>query len=89
MFLKNYMEEAVKGMLDNVLKDLDVCKCDRCKLDIMALALNNLPPKYTVTEIGELYLRTNELQQQFEVDIVSAIINAAQYVNKHRRHEEA
>lgn len=48
--IKNFMEEAVIETLDSVLKDLDVCKCDKCKLDIIALTLNNLPAKYYNTE---------------------------------------
>ncbi|HHV73754.1 competence protein ComFB [Thermoanaerobacterium sp. PSU-2] len=88
MELKNFMEEAVKDVIDNVLKDLDVCKCDKCKLDIMALTLNNLPPKYYDTEKGEVYTKVNELKRQFEVDIISQITKAAFYVNQHRRHGE-
>ncbi|HHW56710.1 MAG TPA: late competence development ComFB family protein [Clostridia bacterium] len=86
MHLKNYMEEAVDQMMDKVLKNLDVCKCDRCRMDIKALALNNLPPKYVVTEEGELYVKTNELVRQFEVDIIKAITMAAIKVNNNRRH---
>ncbi|MGJ7044588.1 late competence development ComFB family protein [Thermoanaerobacterium thermosulfurigenes] len=88
MELKNYMEEAVKDVIDNVLKDLDVCKCDKCKLDIMSLTLNNLPPKYYDTEKGEIYTKVNELKRQFEVDIISQITKAAFYVNQHKRHGE-
>ncbi|AEF17197.1 Late competence development protein ComFB [Thermoanaerobacterium xylanolyticum LX-11] len=88
MELKNYMEEAVKDVIDNVLKDLDVCKCGKCKLDIMALTLNNLPPKYYDTEKGEVYTKVNELKRQFEVDIISQITKAAFYVNQHKRHGE-
>lgn len=88
MELKNFMEEAVKDVIDNVLKDLDVCKCDKCKLDIMALTLNNLPPKYYDTEKGEVYTKVNELKRQFEVDIISQITKAAFYVNQHKRHGE-
>ncbi|AFK86953.1 MULTISPECIES: late competence development ComFB family protein [Thermoanaerobacterium] len=88
MELKNFMEEAVKDVIDNVLKDLDVCKCDKCKLDIMALTLNNLPPKYYDTEKGEVYTKVNELKRQFEVDIISQITRSAFYVNQHRRHGE-
>ncbi|MGB9679460.1 MAG: late competence development ComFB family protein [Thermoanaerobacteraceae bacterium] len=86
MYLKNYMEDAVDEMLDKVLKDMDVCKCDRCRMDIKALALNNLPPKYVVTEQGELFVKTNELVRQFEVDIIKAITMAAIKVNNNRRH---
>lgn len=86
MHLKNYMEDAVEQMMDRVLKDLDVCKCDRCRMDIKALALNNLPPKYVVSEEGELYVKTNELVRQFEVDIIKAITMAAIKVNNNKRH---
>jgi len=80
------MEDAVDQMMDKVLKDLDVCKCDRCRMDIKALALNNLPPKYVVSEEGELYVKTNELVRQFEVDIIKAITMAAIKVNNNKRH---
>ncbi|ADD02332.1 Late competence development protein ComFB [Thermoanaerobacter mathranii subsp. mathranii str. A3] len=86
MHLKNYMEDAVEQMMDEVLKDLDVCKCSRCRMDIKALALNNLPPKYVVSEEGELYVKTNELVRQFEVDIIKAITMAAIKVNNNKRH---
>ncbi|HCD10422.1 MAG TPA: competence protein ComFB [Thermoanaerobacter sp.] len=86
MHLKNYMEDAVDQMMDKVLKDLDVCKCERCRMDIKALALNNLPPKYVVSEEGELYVKTNELVRQFEVDIIKAITMAAIKVNNNKRH---
>ncbi|AAM24495.1 MAG: Late competence development protein ComFB [Caldanaerobacter subterraneus] len=86
MQLKNYMEDAVEQMMDRVLKDIDVCKCERCRMDIKALALNNLPPKYVVTEEGELYVKTNELVRQFEVDIIKAITMAAMKVKENPRH---
>lgn len=89
MFIRNFMENAVDELIDNVLNTLDVCKCERCRLDIKALALNNLPPRYVVTEKGELYTKTSELMQQFEVDIIKAITMAALYVNKNKHHQEA
>lgn len=89
MFIRNFMENAVDELIDNVLHTLDVCKCDRCRLDIKALALNNLPPRYVVTEKGELYTKTSELMQQFEVDIIKAITMAALYVNNNKHHQEA
>jgi len=55
-------------------------------MDIKALALNNLPPKYVVSEEGELYVKTNELVRQFEVDIIKAITMAAIKVNNNKRH---
>ncbi|AGC68267.1 hypothetical protein Cst_c12760 [Thermoclostridium stercorarium subsp. stercorarium DSM 8532] len=87
MELKNYMEEIVFNFIDDVLKDIDMCKCDICKLDVAAKALNELPPQYFVTEKGEVYSKINNLRLQFEVDVISAITRAAEVVRKKPRHD--
>ena len=43
------MEDVVALLLDELIKDKDICKCEHCRLDMMAIALNKLPPKYIVT----------------------------------------
>ena len=85
--LKNYMEEFVLSQMHDVLSDINVCKCEKCQLDIAALALNDLPPKYVITEKGELYSKINSLRQQFEVDVIMAIAKAAIIVKRMPRHE--
>lgn len=86
--LKNYMEEIVFNQLKDVLKDINCCTCEKCLLDIAAIALNALPPKYVVTEKGELYSKINMLKQQFEVDVIAAITKAAVIVKRRPRHEQ-
>jgi competence protein ComFB len=85
--LKNYMEEVVFNLMDSVLDDINVCKCEMCIKDIAALALNDLPPKYIASEKGELYSKTNNLRSQFEVDVISAITKAAVLVKRSPRHK--
>ncbi|HYE84213.1 MAG TPA: late competence development ComFB family protein [Clostridia bacterium] len=85
--LKNYMEELVVKKSDDILKLLNICKCEKCRLDIMALALNELPAKYVVTDKGELYTKVRELEQQFEVDVETAIVKAAIFVGKNPKHD--
>lgn len=86
--IKNYMEEIVFNQLKEVLEDINVCTCEKCLLDIAAIALNDLPPKYIVSEKGELYSRINTLKQQFEVDVISAITKAAVLVKRKPRHDD-
>lgn len=86
--IKNYMEEIVFSQMKDILNDINVCTCDKCLLDIAAIALNDLPPKYIVTEKGELYSKINTLGQQFEVDVVSAITKAAVLVKRKPRHND-
>lgn len=87
VILKNYMEEVVLNLMEGVLDDINVCKCELCKMDIAALALNDLPPKYIATETGELYSKVNSLRNQFEVDVIAAITKAAVLVKRSPRHK--
>lgn len=84
--MKNYMEDVVRHTLKRILPDLDVCKCEICQLDMMAYALNHLPPKYVVTPEGELYSKLSEFEKQSEVDAEVALIEAAEVVSKNPRH---
>jgi competence protein ComFB len=85
--IKNYMEEIVFNQLKEILTDINMCTCEKCILDIAAIALNDLPPKYLVSEKGELYSKIDSLRQQFEVDVISAITKAAVMVKRKPRHE--
>ena len=87
--VKNYMEEIVNRIIMDVLVDINACKCEKCIMDITAYALNNLPPKYIVSEKGELYSRIDSLKQQFEVDVISAITKAAVIVKRNPRHSKS
>lgn len=85
--LKNVIEDLVREKLDEYLeKRDDICKCKQCKLDILAIVLNNFPPKYIVTKKGEAYSRLNALSLQFNVDILTAIIQACEIVKRNPRH---
>ena len=85
--MRNYMEDIVQDMLPSVLDRIDMCRCERCKMDIFANVLNKLPPKYVVTRKGQLYTKIASLQHQFDVDIITAITTAAGLVAKYPRHE--
>lgn len=87
-YLKNYMEEAVDSKIDLLLSSINVCKCNKCKLDIKAIALNNLSPHYAVTDKGKLYSKLKEMEAQFEIDIETAIIKAAMIVASNPRHQD-
>jgi competence protein ComFB len=89
VLFKNYMEEVVDGTIEEILSyHDDVCGCERCRLDIKALALNHLPPKYVVTDIGYVYTKINELESQFKADVAVAVTNAIKVVRKNPRHAE-
>ena len=86
--LKNYMEDCVVDLIEPVLSNMGACTCDICKLDVLAMVLNEVKPKYVVTRKGTLYTRLDVLQNQFNVDIVMSLTKAAKIVSANPRHEE-
>ncbi len=86
--LVNLMEEEVIHVLDSVLSEMDdVCKCDKCRIDMAAIALNHLRPNYVVSEKGEVYSKANNMSYQFKTDIVLAVTNAIETVKENPKHD--
>lgn len=84
---RNYMEKVVRETLAKLLKDReDICKCEKCVADMIAYALNRLPPKYMVTDRGYIFLKLREIETQFQVDVLEAILEAIQVVSKKPEH---
>jgi competence protein ComFB len=81
------MEEIVLSAMQDILRDIKVCTCERCRYDIAAKALNDLPPQYIVTQKGVIYSKINNLKSQFEVDVISAITKAAILVKRNPNHD--
>lgn len=86
--LKNYMEDVVDNVLNEVIIEYkDICVCKECIEDIKAMALNRLPPQYVSSERGLLYTKSKELKRQFKVDITREVVRAIEIVSKNPRHE--
>ncbi|WP_350344524.1 late competence development ComFB family protein [Proteinivorax tanatarense] len=87
MEILNYNEILVKEKLNEMWKEQKLlCKCKKCRLDVMALALNQLPPKYVVSEKGELYLKANSFNLQASTDVTKAIVDAMGKVERKPNH---
>ena len=84
---KNYMEDAVLDEILGVLDQLEgFCGCERCREDMVAWTLNQLPSKYVTTVLGAAYTKFNQLQAQSRADIVVTLMNAAKVVKANPRH---
>lgn len=87
IYIKNYMEDLVLQELGQVLSKYTVCDCDKCRSDIMSVALNLLPPMYVSSSQGEALLKANLLlKQQLKADILGAIIEGVNKVCNESRH---
>lgn len=77
------MEDVVVDCLEQVWHEYnDICKCEKCREDIIALALNNLPPKYITSAQGRAFAKVTFLECQCKADVLSAITYAIEKVKK-------
>ena len=84
--LRNFNEDWVKSYLERNIKSFDVCDCEDCRLDIMAIALNKLPPQYVVTEKGAIFASVNEMSHQRMVDLATAVTEGVVIVSSRPSH---
>ena len=84
--LRNYTEEAVTLFMNRWFKEANCCQCEDCRLDVMALMLNQLPPKYVVTDQGALFAQMEDFDPQVKIDFISIMTQAADLVRIYPRH---
>ena len=84
--LRNYTEEAIQVYMDRWFSDADVCQCDNCQLDVKAIMLNNLKPKYVVTDKGALFAQMDDFDPQNRIDFMTVMTQAADVVRNNPRH---
>ena len=80
--LKNHTEIAVHQALQDYLrKNAISCSCERCQADIMALALNQLPPRYYVSSRGEIMTQLESQALPDQARVMADVVRAAQQVS--------
>lgn len=89
MELINYTLKWIWEVMDEVLPNYpDLCKCERCRNDIAALAANRLLPLYVVSRHGYIFAKTKLLSQQSQADILAEVIKAIDKVGHNPHHQE-
>ena len=64
-----------------------LCCCDRCKMDVQALALTELPAKYVVMAKNELPLRLSLYEGRMNTAVTAQILRACKVVLAEPRHK--
>lgn len=87
--LHNVMEDCVEQKLNSVLPQMEqYCRCDKCRWDMEAYALNRLPAKYVLSDKGVVYQKFDSLSVQSDVEITTAVIKAIETIGKNPNHAE-
>ena len=82
----NLSEVLAMEILPSIIDRLGGCKCPVCTANILALALNMLPPRYITTNEGKQYMKLLAYKSQHELDVIQAITKACLKVMSSPRH---
>lgn len=87
----NCTEIAVREIFPEVLesykkRELSICTCQRCLDDIVALALNYLPPHYVATEKGAIITKVDFQKIGGRTEVFTQIYHAVKKVSENPRH---
>ena len=83
----NVMQTLVEDKADKYMRMFGLCTCNRCRIDVVALALSNLPPKYVVAKPHELIPRLSMYEQKFSVVVVTQVMSACRKVLDRPHHQ--
>lgn len=84
----NVMEELImQHDLDTILRQYNVCTCNRCKADVCALTLTGLPAKYVVASDKSLSPVLNYYKNRYKISILAELSKACTVVREHPHHE--
>lgn len=81
------LEQIVIGKMVGNQDVSTFCFCPRCWADILSLALNNLPPRYVVSDMGEVFARSAmTIDHQFQARIYAEVMKALLQVGANPHH---
>ncbi len=82
----NVMERIVRDKIIYFMRQFDVCTCDRCKEDTIALTLNGILPKYQVMDRHAVDPLLSFYTNRYISDVTVEATKACMEVKEHPRH---
>ena len=87
LLIKNVMEDIIEKRMMPIIKQTGCCDCLKCRSDIAAYVLNNVRPKYVVTEKGELFSKTVQHDTGFDTKLMILISEGVMRIKENPRHD--
>lgn len=83
LVLVNLAEQLVADRLDAVFEKFNCCRCDKCRHDVAAMALNAIQPQYVVATPEEIPAL---LEAADTKEIPGALVKAILHVKSNPKH---
>ena len=86
--MQNALEEVVRTVHEQLLRSHpEFCACEKCRDDVLTLALNQLKPRYVVGDpLGAAITRVLLEQDQAKTEATIAVFDAMKRVAANPRH---
>ncbi len=85
--LVNITEQLVRKKVRELMKDFDMCQCEKCYLDACAIILNQqLDSHYVTTRKGELLTLLDATGYQYKTDLTVSVLQALKAVQAQPQH---
>lgn len=86
MTLVNLTEKSASKRIPDIMKRFNMCTCDRCYYDVLALTLNNIPQKTVIIPKDDIEQKLKEYELESTIDMVTAISKSCVHVKISPRH---
>ncbi|MCI9485497.1 MAG: late competence development ComFB family protein [Lachnospiraceae bacterium] len=85
----NVMERLLsdmEGEMENEMRQNGVCMCDRCRADVQALVLTNMPAKYVIVDSSNASPILGYHKNRYKIAMLTEILKACSKVKEAPRH---
>lgn len=87
VYYLNVMQALVEEKVDKCMEMANTCRCQRCRIDIIALTLSNLPSKYVVVHSEDTVPMLSIYEGRYGAMVLSQLMAACEKVKAHPRHD--
>ena len=85
--LVNAYDEIVRTSVREVMKNTDMCKCERCYLDTCAIVFNRGYSYFVNTREGELLKKIPDMNTGNRVELMVQVMHALKIVKNFPHHD--
>lgn len=86
LILINLVEDSVRNTVAHAIKEIDMCRCNKCQLGACAIALNALPTKYITTTKGALLAEIGMIKSTLLFEVVVQASKALKIIKERPLH---
>ena len=76
----NVTQALVEDKAEKYMKMFGMCTCNRCRIDVIALALSNLPAKYVVAKPKDMIPRLSMYEAKYSAAVITQVMKACKKV---------